>query len=192
MILAVTVAAQRLPALSLEIDRGGVEEDQIDLREQVAPPLKERLLDPVLHAPRAAQCRTLLGQRFVQKRHGPIQMVQLQPVGASNAIRLAPALRRPITAGGKQPVQHRQVDCPLHIEPVASLPQQPGQHRPDPRLLPQPSKDQLGADLLDDHRFGLTRRLRIQDHQPTTQPQPRTQQRVQLSTGLQDIQPSQR
>ena len=53
MILAVTVATDALPPSSLEVNGGGVKEDQSDFAEQIAPAVKERLFDQVLRASRS-------------------------------------------------------------------------------------------------------------------------------------------
>jgi hypothetical protein len=48
VVLGVAVAADRLAALALEVDRGRVEEHQLDVGEQVPPPREQLLLDQVL------------------------------------------------------------------------------------------------------------------------------------------------
>ena len=50
VVLAVTVATDALPASSLEVNGGGVKEDQPHFAEQIAPAVKERLFDQVLRA----------------------------------------------------------------------------------------------------------------------------------------------
>ena len=50
VVLAVTVATDVLPASSLEVNGGGVKEDQPHFAEQIATPIKERLFDQVLRA----------------------------------------------------------------------------------------------------------------------------------------------
>ena len=50
MVLAVTTLTDRLSPLSLEVDGGRVEEDQLELSEQVTPSGEESLLDKVLVA----------------------------------------------------------------------------------------------------------------------------------------------
>src|SRR6266446_2324525 len=50
MVLAETPLADVLAALALEVERGGVEEDQLQSAEEVAPVVEHALLDPVLDA----------------------------------------------------------------------------------------------------------------------------------------------
>ena len=50
VVLAVAPLPEALAPLALEVDAGGVEEDQLELGEQVAPVGEERLLDQVLGA----------------------------------------------------------------------------------------------------------------------------------------------
>ena len=50
VVFAVTVATDALPASSLEVNGGGVKEDQPHFAEQIAPALKERLFNQVLGA----------------------------------------------------------------------------------------------------------------------------------------------
>jgi hypothetical protein len=50
VVLAVTVATDVLSASSLEVNGGGVKEDQPHFAEQIATPIKERLFDQVLRA----------------------------------------------------------------------------------------------------------------------------------------------
>ena len=50
MVLAVATLTDRLSPLSLEVDGGRVEEDQLDLSEQVTPTGEKCLLDEILVA----------------------------------------------------------------------------------------------------------------------------------------------
>src|SRR5208283_4799926 len=104
MVLALAVAAYLLPALALEVDRSRVEKHQVNFAEQIPPPGKECFFDPVLGATRGSQNRViqLLAQRLTQKSHRPIQVMQLQPLGARQPIALTPALRGPVAARNEQ------------------------------------------------------------------------------------------
>src|SRR5271157_5342883 len=59
MVLAVATLTDRLSPLSLEVDGGRIEEDQLELSEQVTPSGEESLLDKVLVA--AGSKRRLVG-----------------------------------------------------------------------------------------------------------------------------------
>ena len=81
MVLAVAALADVLAALALEVDRGGVEEDQLEIGEEVAAVGEQLLLDPVLDA--AGSERRLVrllvvGQLLAEPGHGPVEVVQLQ------------------------------------------------------------------------------------------------------------------
>src|SRR5882724_5954007 len=101
MILGVAALADALASLSMEVDRGGVEEYQIQSGEQI-PSLGEQLLfDEVFGGSRHERCRALLlvfGQRFSQPGHGSVEMMQSQFTGALDGIVLLPFFRGAITA----------------------------------------------------------------------------------------------
>jgi hypothetical protein len=50
MVLAEAPLANVLATLALEVDRGGVEEDQLQSAEEVTPVTEYTLLDPILDA----------------------------------------------------------------------------------------------------------------------------------------------
>lgn len=54
--------------------------------------------------------------RISQKRHRPIKMMKLEAFGSRNEIILSPTLSRTITAAGKEPVQHGQIDRSFDIK----------------------------------------------------------------------------
>ena len=111
-------------------------------------------------------------------------MVQIQPFGARQPIGLAPAFRRPITAGGEEPVHNSQVDRPFHIEPVAPRRQGLLDDAPDGQILPQSSEDQVRTNPLHLDGFGLAGGVRIDHRQSLAEAQTRAQKRVQLTAGL--------
>ena len=81
MILGVAVLAQSFPAFSLEVDRGGVEENELEIGEEIAAVSKQIFLDSVLDTARSEWCLVLLlflGQHFTQPSHGPVEVVQLK------------------------------------------------------------------------------------------------------------------
>ena len=78
MVLAVATLTDRLSPLSLEVDGGRIEEDQLELSEQVTPSGEESLLDEVLVARRSK--RRLVGlllawQVVAEPAHRPVEVV---------------------------------------------------------------------------------------------------------------------
>ena len=78
MVLAVATLTDRLSPLSLEVDGGRIEEDELELSEQVTPSGEESLLDQVLVAARSK--RRLVGlllawQVVAEPAHRPVEAV---------------------------------------------------------------------------------------------------------------------
>jgi hypothetical protein len=65
VIFAVPAPPKGLPSRSLEVNRGRVKKDHPHFAEEVAPPIKERLLDQILRAARAAYCDTVREAKVV-------------------------------------------------------------------------------------------------------------------------------
>ena len=81
MVLAEAALADVLAPFSLEVDRSGVEEDELEIGEEVAAVGEEILLDPVLDASGCERRLVLLlivGQLFTQPGHGPVEVMELQ------------------------------------------------------------------------------------------------------------------
>ena len=130
MVFAVAVAAQRLAAVALEVDRGGVEEHQVELAEQVAAAAEPGFLDQVLGAARAeGRGGALVGQLLAEPGHGSIEVMQFQHLGAVDAVGVSPAFGGSVAAGGEQTVQHGQEDGPFDGELEAAVGQQRRQER---------------------------------------------------------------
>src|ERR1051325_1424686 len=98
-VLTMSILTQSVSASTLEVDRGRVEEHQVDFTEQITASIKQSFLNPIFDTAWTAQDLLAFGQGLAQKRHGSIEMVQLQILGPWNPILLSPTLRRPITAG---------------------------------------------------------------------------------------------
>ena len=81
MVLAEASLADVLTTLALEIDRGRVEEDQLEIGEEIAAVVEHPLLDPVFDAAGGERCLARLlvsGQFLAEPGHGPVEVVQLQ------------------------------------------------------------------------------------------------------------------
>ena len=105
MVLAVAVLAQGIAPFAFKIDRRGVEEHQIEFGKEVATMCKKPFFDKILGAAwrkRRGPGLLVLGQRFTQPSHRPIQMVQLKLVDPLDLESFFPFLGRPIAAGSEQ------------------------------------------------------------------------------------------
>jgi hypothetical protein len=87
--------------------------------------------------------------------------MQLEPFGAGQEVILAPPFGGPVTAAGKQPVEHRQVDRPFDVKLEAPPLEQRAQRLRDAALLPQAAEDQVGPEPAYGHRLGLAGRMGI-------------------------------
>ena len=98
MVLAEAPLADVLAALALEVDRGGVEEDQLQTAEEVTPVTEHALLDPVLDAAGCERRLVLLlvfGQFLAEPGHGPVEVMQLEVVAALDLVVGPSTCRRP-------------------------------------------------------------------------------------------------
>ena len=119
MVLAEAPLADVLAALALEVDRGGVEEDQLQVGEEVAPVGEQLLLDPVLDAAgceRRLVLLLVLGQLLAEPGHGPVEVVELQVVAAVDLVVRPPLVGGPVAAGGEEAMQDGEEDGPLDVE----------------------------------------------------------------------------
>src|SRR5512135_727157 len=76
MVFAEASLAQVFPAITLEVDGGGVEEYQLKVREEIPPVGEQLLFDPVLDAPWGERCpslRLVLGQLLSEPGHSPVE-----------------------------------------------------------------------------------------------------------------------
>src|SRR5262249_21298518 len=108
MILAVAILPDALAAVTFEVERCGIEEDDVHVGEQIATAREQQFLDQIFGATWYELGRTLLllvGQMMSEPSHGPIQMVQLQLVHALENVVLFPAFGGTIAAGSQQAVQ---------------------------------------------------------------------------------------
>ena len=141
MILGMPILPDGLTAGAFEVDRGRIEEDELELViEEVAPSREQSFLDPVFPRPWAERCRAglvRLRQRGAQPPHGAIQLMEAQRLGVRHAVVLLPPLGHAVAARGHQPVEHRGEDRTLDAEAGATRRQLGAQHVADPRLAPE-------------------------------------------------------
>ena len=147
MVLAEAPLADVLAALALEVDRGGVEEDQLEVGEEVAPVGEQLLLDPVLGAAggeRRLVLLLVLGQLLAEPGHGPVEVVELEVVAALDLVVRLPLVGGPVAAGGEEAMQDGEEDGPLDVELEAASLQELLDDVPAAGLLPEPLEDQGG------------------------------------------------
>src|SRR5438093_2587608 len=105
MVFAVAVRAQGVAALALEIQGGGVEENNLQFAEQIATADKQLFFDDILGAAwheLGGPLLLVVGQFFAEPSHGAIELVQFNLVGTVDEVVLFPALGRMIAAAGAQ------------------------------------------------------------------------------------------
>ena len=98
--------------------------------------------------------------------------MQVKAFGSRNEIIFPPTLSRPITAAGKETVQHGQIDSSFDIKLVVTFLEYGAQHVGDPTFLPEPRKDQVRPDPTNRHRFDLSSRMGIKDCKTFAMAQP--------------------
>ena len=136
------------PALSLEVDRRGVEENQLEIGEEIAAVGEQIFLDSVLDttgSERRLVLLLVLGQHFTQPGHGPVEMVQLKRVTALDLIMLLPFVGGSITAGDEETMQHGKEDGSLDVELETAPCQKLLDDALAAGLLPEPAKDREPA-----------------------------------------------
>ena len=138
IVLAVAELAQRLSACTLEVQRRRIEEGDRHVAEQLLPMAVKRLLDGVR---RGAAFLDV----FAEPGHGPVGVVQRQVFGAGNPKAVVPPAGMAVRARHHQPMQHREIDRPLHVEAEASTGQEAVDDFAAAGLAPQPAEHQVRA-----------------------------------------------
>ena len=113
MVFGEAATSQNLAARSPGLDPGAgrVHEHQIERAEEIAPPREQVLLDDVLQATRRegrGPVLLILGQFLAEPGHRPIEVMQVEALDALDPVILPPAVRRPVRAAAKQPMQNGQ------------------------------------------------------------------------------------
>ena len=145
MILAVAALADGFASLSLEVDAGGVEEDQLEFSEQIEPVGEQPLLDQILGTSRSEWCLVRLfraGQLLTEPGHGPVEMVELQSLTSFNLIILLPLVGGAITARVEETMKNCEEDGPLDGELIVAALEELTDHMLTAGLLPEPLEDQ--------------------------------------------------
>src|SRR5512139_316014 len=147
-VLAVALLAECLAPSTLEADGGRIEEDKIKAGEQVTTLEKKRFFDQVLGTPgRKGGGISLVCHYLPQEGHGPIQMMQAQPIHTFYGVVTVPFVTRPVRARDKEPMKDGEQDRPLEIEPELPFRRKATDHAFDPELFPQSPEDECRSDL---------------------------------------------
>ncbi|MCJ8503243.1 hypothetical protein MRX98_21900, partial [Desulfatitalea sp. M08but] len=117
MILAEFSLTDALSATALEVNRGGIEKDQIQIRKQVATIRKQELFNQILVAARRnAGAVVRPADLLTQKTHGAVKMMKVQSFDAVDDVIAAPAAAKTVRSGNHQPVQNREKNGAFNIE----------------------------------------------------------------------------
>ena len=147
VVLAVASLAEGLATLALEVDRGRVEEDELERGEQIPVPGEEGFLDQVLGAPGSEGLGgSLLGEWLAEPGHGPVGVVELQILDPFDPVRLAPLDARAVRAGSDQAVEHLEEDRPLDGELEGAAGEELADHLGTAGLVPEPVEDHRWTD----------------------------------------------
>ena len=188
MVLRTPPGAQGLAAGTLEVMAGGVHEHQAEVAEQVTPAGEQGLLDHVLGAaPARARLPLVASHPLAQPGHGPVEMMKLKPLRTLDPIIVPPAIRRPIRAAAKQPVQYGQEHRPLHRKRKLALAGELLDHRPAPGLRPQPLEHKRRPDPPRARPLHASLAQGVQNHRPVGKTRPGTQAPLQLATLIQRL-----
>jgi hypothetical protein len=178
----VAAAAELGAALSLEGQAGGVHEYHAELGKQVSPAGEQLFLDEILAtARRQGAGPALIGQRLAEPGHSTVEMMQLQPLGAVDAVVGTPLFRRSVGARHKQAVQHGQEHRALGGKGELSLCGQGRQYRLAAGLLPQPFEQQRRTDPSARRIRRDFALLHRQHHRALRQPGDRARQAVEIA-----------
>ena len=173
----------------------GVHEHDVERGQKVAPAGEQLLLQNVLHAARRKRRRGILlvfGKLFAEPRHGAIEMMQLEPVDALDAIVFAPAVGGAVRAAAEQAVQHCQERRALQREVMLARARRAFDHLPTARLLPHPLKGQRRPDAPGRDRRRLAAVERIEHDRLLGEARSRAQKALQLPALPQILDPSER
>ena len=82
--------AERLAALAVEGEAGGVHEYDGEVGEEIAAAVEQLLLDQVLDAARRQRPFRLLLDLLAEPGHGAVEVMQIEPFGAGDVVILHP------------------------------------------------------------------------------------------------------
>ena len=195
MVLAVAVPAQHLSTSAFEVEARGIHEHQVEAREQIPPVSEQPLLYHILDAAggeRGAAILMLRRKLLTEPSHRAIKVMKIEFVNSRNPVILAPAIRRAIGAATEQTVQHGEEHRSFQGKAVFARSCQILNDRAAANLFPQPPENECRADASTGNRRRRIVRNCGQDHCLCCKPCARSQQSLQLSTGLQLLETTKR
>ena len=138
VVLGMAALAERGAARALEIQGGGVHEHHRQIGEEIAPAREQPLLDEILDAARNQRPVGLLRRRqfLAEPSHGAVEVMELQPRDAVDAVVVAPLLAGAVGAGHHQPMQDGQEDGALDGKLEAAIGEQLLEDRLAPGVAP--------------------------------------------------------
>ena len=131
VVLALAILAQRLAAIAGEEQRGGVEEHQVEVGEEIAAPREQRLLDEVFGAPRRGGVGLGFTECLAEPAHRAVQMLEFKRFGAVDGLVTAPGAA--VGARDHEAVQHGDEHCAFDIEVMVAGGEQLAHDRPGSR-----------------------------------------------------------
>jgi hypothetical protein len=146
--LEIAVLAQRLAALAVEGEAGGVHEHGGEVGEQIAAAVKQPFLDQVLDTARRERPVRLLLQFLAEPGHGPIEVMQIEPLGAGDVVILHPSRAVAVGSGDEQPMQRGDKHGALDRKLERAILQQIVENRANPLPLPDSVEQHRPADPL--------------------------------------------
>src|SRR5271166_2622371 len=195
MVLREAAPSERLAAGALEIEAGRVHEHDVERAQKVPPAAEQLFLQDVLHAARRKRRRgvlLVLGQFLAQPRHRAIEMMQLDPVDAVDAVVLAPAVGGAIRAAADEAVKHGQERRALQREIMVASPRQAFDHAPAAGLFPHPLEGERRTDAPRRDRRRLAAVERVEYDRLVGEARARAQQALQLPALPQLVDPPER
>src|SRR6267142_3335150 len=193
MILAVPVLPERLAAVALEVQAGGVEEDQVQVGEQVAAAFVQGLFHEVLGAARRERRGGALVVEFLaEPGHGAIQVMQVQRLGARDRVVGFPLIGGAVAAAGEQAVQDGEEDRPFDRELEAAIGAELLDHGLATGVAQEPLEGEHRAQAVDADDRALTLAVGGQEQDLLREAGPGGEQGIELARLLEAIQPTQR
>ena len=149
VILAEAPFAETLSAFPLEVDRGGIKENQLEAAEQITPAFEHVFFDQLLVAPgRQIGSSGLVRKLLSQKRHRTVKMMKFNRVGTGNGVISSPAIAIPVGTGCHQSMQDGEKNRSFDIELEAARLQQSLQRLLIPVCSQSRSKIRAGPILI--------------------------------------------
>src|SRR5271166_4996192 len=134
--------AERLATLAVEREARRIHEHGGKVGEQITPLVEQLLLDRVLDATRRESVLALFLHLLAEPGHGPVEMMQIQSLGAGNVVILHPGPAIAIRARYEYPMQGGNEDGALHRKFEGAVLQQIAQNIGDAEPLPYLAEQQ--------------------------------------------------